>query len=79
MTEKQLHCKFCHQELVLKDGCYYEFYNQILLASGGWTALYIGVNKTGETVMRASGEDLTDNYYPKYCPECGRKLSDSDG
>lgn len=47
------------------------------LASGGWTSLYIGIDPNGRTIMRACGDDYTDNYYPKFCPECGRDLRES--
>ena len=71
----QKNCKYCHQKPVVEsDGYFSEFDNQIMLASGGWTELYIGVTRHGETVMRACGDDYTNDYYPKYCPECGRKL-----
>ena len=74
MDKNNEQCRFCHQELVHDNGYYNEFDNQIELASGGWTALYIGVNEIGEVVMRACGDSFTRDYFPKYCPECGRKL-----
>lgn len=70
-------CAYCHQELVLcRNGYYYEFDNQIELAAGGRTCLYIGVDVDGNTVMRACGDDYTSDYHPKYCPECGRRLNE---
>ena len=69
-----IECKYCHQEPVLLDGDYYNHENQIVIATGPWTVLCIGVDKDGNTVMRACCDDYTDDYYPKYCPECGRKL-----
>ena len=71
----QKNCKYCHQKPTIDpDGYFDKFENQITLVTGGWTSLSIGVDRHGETVMRACGEDFADDYYPKYCPECGRKL-----
>lgn len=66
-------CKFCEREY---DNTYDYGYirNQTELVSGGWTTLYIGINSDNRIVMRACGDDYTDDYYPKYCPECGRGL-----
>ena len=81
MSDKQGSCKYCHQTVVIDDNGYFDkFENQIELATGGWTALSIGVDVTGCTVMRACGDGFTDDYKPKYCPECGRKLvGEEDG
>lgn len=71
-------CKFCHQTPTfsesLIDSWFDKYESQIELASGGWTVMYIGVNEGGDVVMRACGDDYTDDYFPKYCPECGRML-----
>ena len=68
-------CKFCNQVPVIdKDWGYDKYKNEIQLTGGGWTALYIGVDEHGKICMRACGDGYTENYYPKYCPECGRKL-----
>lgn len=71
-------CKFCSMTPTIEDWGYNNWDNEIQLAIGGWTALYIGVDEVGKICMRASGDDYTDNYYPKYCPECGRKLIESE-
>lgn len=44
------------------------------LVPGGWTTLERGVDKDNRTFIVAVGDDETDRYYPKFCPECGRKL-----
>lgn len=75
-NRKKTPCKFCGQKLVINDGIYRESDNQISIADGGWTWMYIGVNTAGKVVMRACGDDYTEDYIPKYCPECGRKLRD---
>lgn len=68
-------CKYCHQKPVFDcDGGFWECDNEIVLLSGGWASLYMGVNRNGEVVIRACGDDYADDYLPKYCPECGRKL-----
>lgn len=71
-------CKYCEQKLNLTDdGCskYYENYeNQIQIADGGWTSLYIGVNQDGKIVLRACGDNYTNDCEINYCPFCGRKL-----
>lgn len=72
-------CRFCHQAPVINDGYFYEGDNEIRLVSGGWTSLNIGVNADGDVVMRACGDNYTEDYFPKYCPECGRKLKKEAG
>lgn len=77
MTREQRTCPFCHQKPVFFKNLVGELNYcacQKELSSGGWTTLYIGVDRIGHTVLRACGEDCTDDYYPKFCPECGRKL-----
>lgn len=71
-------CKYCEQKYAPLNKGYGDdrYKNQIELVNGGWTSLYIGVNSNNKIVMRACGDDYTNDYYPKYCPECGRKLRD---
>lgn len=71
-------CEFCGQKPVIDGGGYYDsFASQKLLASGGWTSLYIGANSNGDIVMRACGDDYTDDWLPTFCPCCGRKLKEA--
>ena len=50
------------------------------LCDSEFTHVYIGIaypdekDKVNKIVIWGSGEDSTDYYYPKFCPECGRKL-----
>ena len=50
------------------------------LCDSDLTAVYIGIaypdsnDFTNKIAIWGSGEDKTDYYYPKFCPECGRKL-----
>ena len=55
-------CEFCNtkKEIPIEKG-----YNINLL---------IGKDTENKLYFRAVGEDYTDMYYPKYCPECGKKL-----
>ena len=72
-------CEYCHRKPAKNEyGWVENCDNETCLASGGWSSLYIGVNHSGRIVMRACGDDYTDDYYPKYCPECGRKLNAED-
>lgn len=74
-TDAETLCRFCHMRPNFdKFGAFTRANNHIELAAGGYSGLYIGPNEKGETVMYACGEDYSDYYYPKFCPECGRKL-----
>ena len=50
------------------------------LCNSDLTAVEIGIacpddnDSTNKIAIWGSGEDRTDYYYPKFCPECGRKL-----
>ena len=44
------------------------------IESGAWVALMAEFDKDGRLALFAQAEDNTDRYYPKFCPECGRKL-----
>lgn len=69
-------CKYCSMKPKLYDTwyCYYE--SGIELAEGGWTSLYIGADDEGRVAMWGCGDGETNFYYPKFCPECGRRLRD---
>ena len=61
-SKHEPNCKFCNIE------------QEIQLEKGWYVSLLIGEEKSGKLYFRASGEDYTDKYYPKYCPECGKLL-----
>lgn len=66
-------CKYCSQIPEYESG---EFYwnNELEIADeSGFTTIYFGVLQNGKYYISASGDDRAW-YYPKYCPECGRKL-----
>lgn len=48
--------------------------NRELLAGDPWTTLECGVDNEDRLFLIACGEDETEHYYPKFCPECGRQL-----
>ena len=62
-------CKYCSRKPEFdRDGSFYEWDNEEPVT------LYIGVARNGRLRITASGDNRAD-YYPKYCPECGRLLS----
>lgn len=71
-------CKYCNQKpkfiyvygiSVLNSDI------EIVRGKDSYAALMMGPDEDGNLRMYASGENESDNYYPKFCPECGRKLS----
>ena len=80
LTTAQKSCKFCHAKPVFYNNGnspedFDKFCSLSELAYGGWTSLFIGANASGQIIMCACGDDFTDDYHPKFCPECGRELS----
>jgi len=72
-------CKYCEQKAVIEYDNYFDsisaiYDNSIELVNGGWTTLYIGVNAENEIVLRACGDDFTDDFIINFCPICGRDL-----
>lgn len=68
-------CDFCERKVRLtKSGQYFHSTNGEIVAEGLYVDLSLGVDRNNNVCMWATGEDRTDYYYPKYCPECGRKL-----
>lgn len=74
---KNKECKMCsiQPKFIVDRYNYYE--STIDLGSGcsGWTSLRRGKDENNKVVIIATGDD-SEYYYPKYCPECGRKLHD---
>lgn len=70
-------CKYCSRKPKESfSGYFYDGDNEEQIASGAWTAMYIGVDERGRLRLTACGDGRAD-YFPKYCPECGRKLEDA--
>lgn len=74
---KKQDCKICgFKPKFYIDGMYNLYESCFDLATGGWTELRAGKDKDGKVIMYGQGDGETNFYYPKYCPECGRKLHD---
>lgn len=73
-------CKYCEQKPSFLEYDRYKDYqeheSEMVLATGNWTALYIGADKNGQIVLRAQGDGYTDDCVINYCPFCGRKLKE---
>ncbi len=69
-------CKYCNRKPVFDSAGYYETWsNKETVATGAYSSLSIGVDASGKLIILGGGDDDTEPYYPKYCPECGRKLT----
>ena len=74
MEEKNISCKYCTRKPIFEStGRFYEWENEEFVAIEDWIQIAIGVNEQGRFRITAHGENSVD-YYPNYCPECGRKL-----
>lgn len=51
-----------------------EMGSRFLVADGGYTSLYLEIIDEDRIGMYGVGDDYTDYYFPKFCPECGRRL-----
>ena len=51
-----------------------EIGSKFLVADGSYTALYLEIIDEDRIGMYGAGDDYTDYYFPKFCPECGRRL-----
>ena len=70
MTEKKQECSFCAAHNVeantICPGTELEAHTDEDMKLWIWT---------GESMdYLVEGDDVTGRYYPRYCPECGRKL-----
>lgn len=67
-------CEFCDVKMInisTKAGWLDMVWNHKLAEPG--EVLYVNRDENGVYIY-GSGECSCDIYYPKYCPECGRKL-----
>lgn len=55
-------CPFCMSE------------KKIGLCSGNFTEVFKGRDRVGFYIAGV-GDGYTDHYYPKFCPECGRRIN----
>lgn len=73
--EQRESCKLCGKKPDFwGDGGYYQKGSEEMLEGGGWTALMVGAEPDGTLYLSAKGEDESDHYHPKFCPECGQQL-----
>ena len=69
-------CMFCEQKYNKPRTSFGGWIdNEIKIAGGGWTALFIAVNSHNQIVLRACGDDYTDDVLINYCPFCGAELN----
>ena len=67
-------CQLCERKYDESAVVSFHKENRQLLAGDSWTALEGGVDEEDRLFLIACGEDETERYYPKFCPECGRQL-----
>lgn len=75
-------CKFCeriHKETYYAWSGHYGAIkeNNLLMAAQPYTGIEIQNTKKDGFSIIATG-DFSAVYYPKFCPECGRKLLDNE-
>lgn len=72
---KKIKCSFCDVPLksVWDNDADLKYWNEHELGVEEQGCLYLFKDKKGIYIL-GSGECVVDYYYPKYCPECGRKL-----
>ena len=52
-----------------------ERYTERAWKYGPWITLYIGKDGYDSCYILAQGDERTEPYYPKFCPECGRPVN----
>ncbi len=67
-------CSFCGITYDPSKRCEFKREHHEDLVPGIWTQLRHGVDDNGQFFIFASGEDNSERYYPKFCPECGRRI-----
>lgn len=78
-------CKYCRDRVPKyhEDGggdfFYWEWENSDSLATGDLCTLEMGIDENRKIIIFGNAEELSNYYYPKFCPECGRKLKDKGG
>lgn len=72
-------CSFCERKpFIDKNGEYFGFESEETITSGPWTDLKSVIEEDGKLAIFARGDGDTDRYYPKFCPECGKRLCGGD-
>ena len=47
-----------------------------VLVEGNYSTLGVNCDSENRIFMYGSGDDETDYYYPRYCPNCGRRINE---
>lgn len=63
-------CVFCSLK---SDGKVNE--TEMQIGNSSWVGLYVCKDRNNKLYIYASGEENTDWYYPKFCPECGKQIN----
>ena len=53
-----------------------DVFNYSVIVGNHLIQLIAGIDHNGTLCLWAEGDWETDKWYPKFCPECGRELSD---
>lgn len=69
-------CRICGLRPQFHDGVWQQYQSSLTIACGGYTAVRACKDEAGRTAIYASGDDYSELYYPRFCPECGRKLKE---
>ena len=73
----EVKCKLCGLEPLTYEeeekGYFHE--KDVELAEGNYSSLKCVKNSAGCMCIYAVGDDCTEDYFPKFCPECGKKLT----
>lgn len=70
-------CKLCSMEPYFDpDGEWSMYASSETLETGAWVTLYACKDKDDRLAIYGSAECFTDLYYPKYCPECGKRINE---
>lgn len=74
MMEPRKPCGFCCMTHLPDEAYVGRREQRTEITAGGLTSLIRGVDEDGRVFIIAEGEDESDRYYPKFCPECGRQF-----
>lgn len=73
----EVKCKLCGLEPLTyeeeEEGYFHE--KDVELAEGNYSSLKCVKNSAGRMCIYAVGDDCTEDYFPNFCPECGKKLT----
>lgn len=67
-------CEFCDIKYDPSKELGFEREQRFAVVPYCYVQLLRGIDEDGRIFMVASGEDETCYYYPKFCPDCGKKL-----